>query len=218
MASDGDHFHTRRILGFCKAFKAALAGDPAQEAAAILAAAQRALRGEYRVGALRKMVAVVLRTLAEHGESLFFSTGPAVCERMISTQLDVLERQYADQVATPEIRRVVEGLARECLLDGAKVETAAFRAQCRARLARWLVDRLHFKPTEMLVRKARGLDREHMAACQDSVFELCEAQLGRWLDEAQASTSGRLPVPVPVPSSAPMVDINSPAGLEEALV
>ncbi len=216
MASDGDLFRTRQIFGFCKAFKVAVAGGPAEEeAAAILAAAQRAMRAEYRVGALRKMVTMALRTLAEHGEGLFATADPHVCEQMVSLHLDAFERLYADQPATHETRRVVEGLVRECLMDGGKVDAAAFRAECQARLGRWLVDRLHFKPTEMLVRKAHGLDRESMLVRQDAVFEHCEAQLSQWLDEAQANASGRLPSPAP---AATQVNINSPAGLEEALV
>ena len=216
MASDGDLFRTRQILGFCKAFKVAVAGGPAEEeAAAILAAAQRALRGEYRVGALRKMMTMAIRTLAEHGEGLFAIADPRVCEQMVSLHLDAIERLYADQPATHETRRVVEGLVRECLMDGGKVDVVAFHAECRARVGRWLVDRLHFKPTEMLVRKAHGLDREGMLTRQDTVFGLCQPQLNQWLDEAQANASGRLPSPAPTATQA---DINSPVGLEEALV
>ena len=215
MASDGDLFRTRQVFGFCKAFNVAVAGSPVEEeAAAILAAAQRALRGEYRVGALCKMVTAAVRTLAEHKEGLFAATDPRVCEQTVGVHLDAIERLYADQTATHETRRVVEGLVREYLLDGEKVEAAVFHAQCRARLGRWLLDRLHFKPTEMLVRKALGLSRETMSARQDAVFGFCEAQLGQWLDQAQANASGRLPPPAPAPRTCS----RSTAGLEEALV
>ena len=50
-------------------------------------------------------------------------------------------------------------------MDGGKVETAVFHAQCRARLGRWLVERLHFKPTEILVRKALGFRPEQAKEC-----------------------------------------------------
>ena len=214
MASDGDLFHQRQIYGFCKAYTLACRGGAAEdEAAAIVAAAQNALRRDFRIGAFRPMVAAAWRVAANHLAGLF-AGDPFIGQGLVRVHLDLLERRFSELATTPEIRRIVESVAHEAMEEGTATTAGQFQEQCLARLARWLLDRLHFKPTETEVRKALPLDRAASLARQEEVFAICRPDILRLLTAAQSSPLGRPPQAKPLGG----VDINSAAGLEEALV
>lgn len=188
-------------------------GSIEEEAAAIVTAIRKALRQDFRLSAFPSMLTVALRACAEHEIGLFATT-PSECEKLIRAHLDVVERKFAELPATPEIKKIVESVAHEALEDGRSMTASAFHAECSARLAQWLTNRLHFKPTETKVRKARQLDRAAVVARQEAVFSVSCPAIMQLFTEAQASKTGRPPrVKPPV-----KMDVNSFAGLHEALL
>jgi hypothetical protein len=214
MASDGDLFQQRRAWGFAKAYTVACAGGPLEaEAAAVARATRNALNGDFRMPSLGPLLAAATDALAQHFSSLF-SNDLIEGKRTLRERLAAVERGYADFPSSHDVRAVVERLACEAIEDGSILAGELFRHTSYERLGRWLVDRLHFKPTEIDVRKSQHLERNAAMAREIAVFEKCSHAITVMLAEVAASSTGR-PAKLK-PHDGP--DVNSVEGLNESLI
>src|SRR5579863_2383638 len=98
--------------------------------------------------ALGPMLAAAETALADHAEGLF-SGDTAEGQRMLRDRLAQVERRFADFPTSHEVKAVIERRGCEAIEDGGITSPNRFRDEGLETLGRWIVDRLHFKPTEM---------------------------------------------------------------------
>jgi hypothetical protein len=214
MASDGDLFFQRRAWGFAKAYKIACAcGPEADEAAVVVLGAKNALKSDFRMPALGPLIDAAIESVADH-EAGLFSNSPREGTQMLGHRLAVIERNHAEFPTSHGLKTVIEQRTCEAIEDGRKISEDAFRTELLEAAGRWAVDRLHFKPTEIDVKKAQHLDRSGALAREEAVFQKCLPELMPVLKEVAASRTGR-PARIRREDSP---DINSRAGLEGSLI